>query len=56
MERWPPTAADDKNKCGNCGEQVSEDFRRVYGVNGRVNACPECSTYRVIKETAGGHR
>lgn len=30
------------NKCQNCGEHISSDFVRVFGVNGEVESCVFC--------------
>lgn len=38
--------------CGNCGEYVTRHFVRVFGIDGEVYGCPECSTYRELH--AGG--
>ena len=32
--------------CGNCETYVTRDFVRVFGVDGEVHGCPNCSTYR----------
>lgn len=34
--------------CGNCGEYVTRHFVRVFGIDGEVYGCPECSTYREL--------
>lgn len=39
--------------CDGCGEYVTSDFIRVFGVNGEVNACPACSTYSELQEGEG---
>ena len=49
---WTPKEDDsmDKSKCQNCGGTVTLQFRRVFGNNNDVvDGCPECSTYREIK-------
>ena len=52
MQQWPP-ATDEKRTCGNCGAHVSETFRRGYGSEGKVYACPSCTTYRELENDAG---
>lgn len=32
--------------CTECGEHVTRDYVRVFGVDGEVHGCPSCSTYR----------
>lgn len=32
-------------ECGNCGSHVTKDFVRVFGCNGEVNGCVECTTF-----------
>ncbi|MFC7216533.1 hypothetical protein ACFQO4_20955 [Saliphagus sp. GCM10025334] len=42
------------NRCLNCGTRVLEGTVGVYGDNdGNLHACPECSTYRHLKQGAG---
>lgn len=42
--------------CSNCGGYVTRDFVRVFGVDGAVNGCPDCSTYRELQNGTGvGH-
>jgi len=43
---------DDENRCENCGNEVSDDFIRVFGINGRIDQCPECASYREMKDGA----
>jgi len=43
----------DKNTCQNCGETVSDQFRRVFGDNdGVVHACSNCTAAREYFEGA----
>ncbi|WP_455363926.1 DUF7563 family protein [Natronococcus wangiae] len=41
------------NNCSRCGEHVSHNFVRVYGVDGEVNGCPRCMTYRELQAGDG---
>jgi len=43
---------EDANRCNDCGNEVSKDFIRVFGVDGEIEMCPECSTYREMKTGA----
>ena len=56
MQPWPPiTESGEKRECTNCGAHVSAVFRRAFSDDsGRVHACPSCTTYRELEETAGG--
>jgi predicted SprT family Zn-dependent metalloprotease len=41
------------SQCKNCGEHVSERFRRVFGdEHGEVYACPNCSANAGIGDTS----
>jgi len=40
-------------KCSNCGEHVTPDFLRVFGIDNEVHGCPACATYAELKEGAG---
>jgi len=54
MERWPPRA-DNPKRCTNCGEHVSDEFRRAASdETGRVHACPSCTEYRELPRAALG--
>ena len=60
---WTPMADDEEEKddcCQNCGNSVTLQFRRVFGDNDNVvHGCPDCSTYRELKDGAhldGGHQ
>ncbi|WP_226483269.1 DUF7563 family protein [Natrinema amylolyticum] len=33
-----------------CGEYVTQDFIRVFGINGDVHGCPTCTTYRELQD------
>ncbi|WP_306059951.1 DUF7563 family protein [Natronococcus wangiae] len=39
--------------CGDCGEYVTRDFIRVFGVDGEVHGCPDCTTYRELYDGGG---
>ncbi|MFC4438518.1 MULTISPECIES: DUF7563 family protein [Natrialbaceae] len=39
--------------CDDCGEYVTRDFIRVFGVDGKVHGCPHCATYRELQDGAG---
>ncbi|SEW31549.1 DUF7563 family protein [Natrinema salifodinae] len=39
--------------CGNCGAYVTRDFVRVFGVDGDIQGCPDCATYRELYTGAG---
>jgi len=39
--------------CGNCGEFVTVDYLRVFGLSGEVDGCPACMTYQEIKQGGG---
>ncbi|WP_187433059.1 DUF7563 family protein [Natronococcus pandeyae] len=34
--------------CGNCGEYVTHNFVRVFGADGVIQGCPNCTTYREL--------
>ena len=34
--------------CSDCGAYVTRDFIRVFGVDGTVSGCPDCTTYREL--------
>ncbi|MFB1066333.1 hypothetical protein [Natrinema sp. H-ect4] len=34
--------------CSDCGEFVTRDFIRVFGVGGEVEGCPACRTNREL--------
>lgn len=34
--------------CRDCGGYVTRDFIRVFGVDGAVSGCPNCTTYREL--------
>jgi len=36
--------------CENCGRHVTSDFLRVFGVDGEVHGCPNCTTTANIQE------
>ncbi|MDS0477073.1 hypothetical protein [Natrinema sp. 1APR25-10V2] len=40
--------------CSECGEHVTRDYVRVFGVDGAVHGCPTCSTYRDLHGGTGG--
>ncbi len=35
-------------ECQNCGAFVTTDLIRVFGIDGEIHSCPECSTYREL--------
>ncbi|MDS0476878.1 hypothetical protein [Natrinema sp. 1APR25-10V2] len=37
-------------ECGACGEFVTRDFIRVFGIDGEVHGCPTCTTYRELQD------
>lgn len=39
--------------CQDCGGYITRDFVRVFGVNGAVAGCPNCTTYRELQEGGG---
>ncbi|WP_436343977.1 DUF7563 family protein [Natronorubrum sp. FCH18a] len=39
--------------CSDCDAFVTRDFIRVFGVNGEVNGCPSCMTYRKLHQGRG---
>ncbi|WP_449289293.1 DUF7563 family protein [Natronorubrum tibetense] len=39
--------------CSNCEEYVTSDFVRVFGMDGAVDSCPNCSTYRELQNGSG---
>ncbi|WP_455429728.1 DUF7563 family protein [Natrarchaeobaculum sulfurireducens] len=39
--------------CDNCDEFVTADYVRVFGLNGEVDGCPACMTYREIQQGGG---
>ncbi|NKE36562.1 hypothetical protein GWG54_12175 [Natronococcus sp. JC468] len=39
--------------CQDCGGYVTRDFVRVFGLNGAVAGCPDCTTYRELTEGGG---
>lgn len=52
---WTPTetAETAAPQCQNCGTQVTRQFARVFGDNADVvHACPDCETYREMKNAA----
>ncbi len=34
--------------CRDCGGYVTQDFIRVFGIDGSVSGCPNCTTYREL--------
>lgn len=59
------TAPDDtaslSRECQGCGSHVSKQFVRVFGVDGGVDACPECAGHTGVLNGAAtpgleGHR
>lgn len=34
--------------CRDCGGYVTRNFIRVFGVDGAVSGCPNCTTYREL--------
>ncbi len=53
MEPWPPLG--DKKSCQNCGDHVSDEFRRSAGdADGYVHACPNCTEFRRLARAARG--
>lgn len=34
--------------CGSCDEYVTRDFVRVFGADGEIQGCPNCTTYREL--------
>lgn len=43
-------------ECQECGNHVSENFIRVFGVDGEVHGCPECKSQSSTREFAGLER
>lgn len=39
--------------CSDCGGDVTRDFVRVFGIDGEVHGCPDCSTYRELHDGDG---
>jgi len=39
-------------ECQNCGNHVSEQFARVFSIDGTVRACIECKTNRQVLDVA----
>lgn len=35
-------------QCQGCGGHITNDFVRVFGVDGEVQNCPDCSTFNEI--------
>jgi len=45
------------NVCQNCGQPVSDNFRRVFGDNDdEAHACYECESYAAISDGAASGR
>jgi len=42
--------------CAACGQFVTTDYVRVFGKDGSVSACPECSTIRERAQGDGATR
>ena len=42
--------------CGNCDAYVTRDFVRVFGIDGEVHACPNCTTHRELSDGRGADR
>lgn len=42
--------------CQNCGSHVSNDFVRVFGIDGDVHGCPSCRTFRDLQEAQKDER
>ncbi|AGB38732.1 DUF7563 family protein [Natronococcus occultus] len=40
-------------RCQDCGGYVTRDFVRVFGIDGTVAGCPDCTTYRELQEGGG---
>ncbi|NUB91168.1 hypothetical protein HT576_09060 [Haloterrigena sp. SYSU A121-1] len=36
--------------CGECDAYVTSDFVRVFGIDGEVYGCPDCTTYRELQD------
>lgn len=36
--------------CGECDAYVTSDFIRVFGINGEVHGCPNCTSYRELQD------
>lgn len=34
--------------CRNCDRYVTRDFVRVFGLEGELHGCPNCTTYREL--------
>ncbi len=39
--------------CANCDGYITQDFIRVFGVEGTVASCPNCATYRELANGEG---
>lgn len=54
MEHWDRDAETrNPRRCQGCGAHVSETFRRGYGTDGMVYACPSCTINRELEDSAG---
>jgi hypothetical protein len=51
-ERWTPTTTNPAPEC-RCGNRVTQQFIRVFGRNGDLHACLECSTRDALAKGAG---
>ena len=36
-------------ECAECGGHVTRDYVRVFGLEGEVDGCPHCMSYREIQ-------
>lgn len=37
-------------ECAECGKYVTQDFVRVFGIEGEVHGCPDCMTQRELSD------
>lgn len=50
MQWFSDDDVDDQRRCQRCGSHVSANFRRTFGdESGAVHGCPDCMTYREMK-------
>ncbi|WP_425498434.1 DUF7563 family protein [Natrinema soli] len=40
-------------ECDECGGFVTQDFIRVFGIEGEVHGCPNCMTRRELSDGDG---
>lgn len=51
MQQWGFDDVDEPNRCRRCGSHVSSTFRRTFGDETEtVYGCPQCATYRELKD------